>query len=305
MLFNFNSNTLIILAVVLILIFTAVFLYFNELQIPFLKYLSDLVYNLLTPVLNFVHNFVESIKNFFTTLFSIDEINQELEILKRKNSVLERQILFLENIQRENKRLREILNFKEKNDYQIVGAKVIANSPSVWERIITINRGSKAGIETRMPVITNDGFLLGRIDKVGSNSAQVRLITDQNFVVGGIIARTESREIGLVRGSGRADQPNIMDSIAWDADIKVSDVILSSGLSNNFPLGLKIGKVLKVENDNYGLSQKAEIELYINQITVEEVGVITNFAGPADNEFSETETLGKEKENYNKQRSNL
>jgi rod shape-determining protein MreC len=126
-------------------------------------------------------------------------------------------------------------------------------------------------------VISYQGYLVGRIENFGSSFAQIRLITDHNFVVGGIIARTDSREIGLVRGSGRTDAPNIMDSIAWNADIESGDVVLTSGLSNNFPAGLKIGEVAQVETDNYGLSQKADINLFMNQITLEEVMIIKNF----------------------------
>ena len=267
------------------------FSYFNDLNLPFVSWLSDIIYNTLTPILNVIHHLVENIKNFFITLFSIDEVNQEIKELKQKNSVLERQILFLENINRENKRLRELLVFKKKVDYQMIGAEVIANSPSIWEKTITINRGKKHGLERRMPVVSYQGYLVGRIENLGSSSAQVRLITDQNFVVGGIVARTESREIGLVRGSGRDDQPSIMDNIAWDADIETGDVVLTSGLSNNFPAGLKIGKVAEIETDNYGLSQKADIKLFINNLTLEEVMVIQNFNLEANNklDFQENE----------------
>ena len=185
--------------------------------------------------------------------------------------------MFLSNYDRENKRLRELLDFKEKVEYEMIGAEVTGNSPSVFEQIITINRGRKDGLEERMPVITYNGFLVGRIDYVGSSSAQVRLITDNQFVVGGVVARSDSREIGLVRGSGRRDQNNTMDNIAWDADVEIGDVILTSGLSNNFPEGLKIGQIKSIEPDNYGLSQKAEVELDIQSITIEEVMVIKNF----------------------------
>jgi rod shape-determining protein MreC len=284
-LFNFNRNTLIAAALIVALILIISFLYFTDLNLPFINWLSDIIYNTITPVLNLLHQLVETVKNYFITLFSIDEVNQEIKELRQKNSTLERQILFLENINRENKRLRELLAFKEKVDYQMLGAEVIANSPSIWEKTITINRGSKDGIKNRMPVVSYQGFLVGRIENTGSSSAQVRLISDQDFVVGGIIARTESREIGLVRGSGRDDQPNIMDNIAWDADIETGDIVLTSGLSNNFPAGLKIGEVKKVETDNYGLSQKAEINLFISDITLEEVMVIKNFNLEANNEF--------------------
>lgn len=275
--FEFDKNILITAALILLIIIALSFLYINQVEIPFIHWMSDFIYNTITPALNLIHQLTDSVKNFFTTLFSIDEINQEIQELRQQNSILERQILFLENINRENSRLRELLDFKEQVDYEMVGAEVIANSPSIWEKTITINRGRRDGLERRMPVITYQGFLVGRIENLGSSSAQVRLITDQNFVVGGIIARAESREIGLVRGSGRNDQANIMDNIAWDADIQNDDVILTSGLSNNFPSGLKIGEVTEIETDNYGLSQKANINLFINNLTIEEVMVITNF----------------------------
>ena len=277
LLLDFNRNTLIAAVLIVFIILSFSFLYFSGVNLTFFNWLSDIIYNTITPILNLLHHLVENVEDFFTTLFSIDEVNQEIKELRQQNSVLKRQILFLENINRENKRLRELLDFKEKVNYKMIGAEVIANSPSIWEKTITINRGSQDGLEKRMPVITYQGFLVGRVENVGSSSAQVRLITDQNFVVGGIIARTDSREIGLLTGSGRADHPNIMDNIAWDADIQTDDVILTSGLSNNFPPGLKIGEVGKVETDNYGLSQKAKINLYMANITLEEVMVIKNF----------------------------
>lgn len=276
LLFDFNRNTLIIAVIIFcVLIFSLINI--SGVDIPLINWLSNLVYNTITPVLNLLESIFENIKDFFITLFSIDEINEEITKLRQKNSTLERQILFLENINSENQRLRKLLNFKEKVNYQLLGAEVIANSPSVWEKTITINRGSKAGLKARMPVITYSGYLVGRIEKLGKNAAQVRLITDRDFVVGAIIARPDSREIALVKGSGRSDQANIMDNIAWDAEIEKGDVVLTSGLSNNFPSGLKIGRVQNVEADNYGLSQKSKVNLFINKTTLEEVMVITNF----------------------------
>lgn len=272
-----DQNSLIITIILIIVVLFFGFLYFSGIELPIFEWLSDFSYNLLTPFLNLINKVTTAVKDFFITLFSIDEINQKLTDLEQENSVLKRQILFLENIQKENKRLRQILNFNEKEKFEVVGAEVTANSPSVWEKIITINKGSKDGLKEKMPVITYDGYLVGRIEKIGINSAQVRLIYDKNFVVGGIIARTDSREIGLVRGSGQANKENLMDNISWDADLEINDLILSSGLSNNFPAGLKIGRITEIEEDNYGLSQKAELSLFINEITIEEVAIITNF----------------------------
>jgi len=276
-LFNFDRNTLIITALLLIIVSAFIFIYINDIEVPFLNWFGDIIYNLLSPVLNLFHNIYSGVFNFFDTLFSINDVNSEIKQLRKENMVLERQIMFLQYISRENQRLRELLDFKERVDYEMLGAEVTANSPSVWEKVITINKGRSDGVKERMPVISYNGYLVGRIEYAGSNSSQVRMIIDNQFVVGGIVSRSNSREIGLVRGSGRSDKFSIMDNIAWDADIESGDIIYTSGLSNNFPSGLKIGEVQSVEADNYGLSQKAEVKLFMNTLTLEEVMVITNF----------------------------
>jgi rod shape-determining protein MreC len=270
--------------VVLLLILAFIFLYFTNINIGIFNWFGDLIYNFLTPILNSINNLYSGIFNFFHTLFSINEINQEINELREQNLILERQIMYLQYIDRENTRLRDLLDFKEQVDYEMIGADVTANSPSVWEKTITINKGKNDGITERMPVITYNGYLVGRIDYAGSNSSQVRLITDNQFVVGGIVSRSDSREIGLVRGSGRSDKLSKMDNIAWNADIEGGDIIYTSGLSNNFPSGIKIGEVQSVDADNYGLSQKAEVLLFINTVTIEEVMVITNFKNAEDGE---------------------
>jgi len=276
-LFNFDRNTLIITASVLIIISALIFIYIGDIEIGLLNWFGDIIYNTISPFLNLLNDIYSGIFDFFNTLFSINEVNQELKELRQKNSTLERQIMFLQYIGRENTRLRRLLDFQEKVDYEMLGAEVTANSPSIWEKVITINRGKSDGIKERMPVITYDGYLVGRIEYAGSSSSQVRLMIDNKFVVGGVVARSNSREIGLVKGSGRIDRLSTMDNIAWDADIEKGDIIYSSGLSNNFPAGLKIGEVISVDADNYGLSQKAKVELFMNTVTLEEVMVITNF----------------------------
>ncbi|MFW6001078.1 MAG: rod shape-determining protein MreC [Halanaerobium sp.] len=275
--FNLDRNTLIIITIVLLFILAFIFLYLTDINIAIFDWLGDLIYNFLTPIFNISNNIYNVIYDFFHTLFSINEIKQEITELREQNLILERQVMYLQYIDKENTRLRELLDFKEKVDHEMVGAEVTANSPSVWEKTITINKGKNDGLAERMPVITYNGYLVGRIDYAGRNSSQVRLINDKQFVVGGIISRSDSREIGLVRGPGRRDKHSVMDNIAWNADIESGDVVYTSGLSNNFPSGIKIGEVQSVDADNYGLSQKAEVMLFINTVTIEEVMVITNF----------------------------
>ena len=274
---NFNRPGLIIMGIFLILILAVGAINYLGINIPYLSFLENGIFNMLNPAVELSHNVFQSINNYFSRIFKTAKIINENEELKEELAETKMQNLELKKYKRQNSRLRDLLAFQELVEYDFLGAEVIGFGPSNWENKILINRGKNDGLKIDMPVITYNGTLIGQIDYVGNSSAQVKLINDSGFVVAGIVQREESRAVGLVKGTMKKDGINKMDNISWEADIKEDDLILTSGLSNIFPKGLPIGKVKKVESDNYGVSQKADIDLFLDINTIEEVLVITNF----------------------------
>jgi rod shape-determining protein MreC len=275
---NFNAWSIILSLILVIVIVGLGVVNFAGINIPYLDWLKDGVFNLLSPVLEVFTGFYNSLTSYWNGLMRASEILKENKMLQEKVYNLERRIIVLQEMEKENIRLKELEEFRDLvSDYKMLGARVIGLNPSNWDDRIVINKGSRDGIKKKMPVISYNGTLVGRIESTGAFASQVRLISDLEFVVGGIVQRAESRAIGLVKGQFNNNKINIMDNISWDSDIKEGDLILTSGFSDSYPKGLPIGRVIKVETDNYGLSQKAELELFFNQKTIEEVMVITSF----------------------------
>lgn len=272
-----NKGKLILLAVILILVIVVASLYFFDINISYFQYLKNGVYNILSPVIEYFSYIYDSTVSYWIGVLNVDEVMEKNKELEKEISLLKIENMVLKSYQRENERLRDLLSFKEHVNFETLGATVIGFSPSLWENKVIINRGSNDGIRKKMPVISYNGSLIGRIDYVGSSTSQVSLIYDPEFIVGGIIQRNDSRTIGIVRGQLNNDEVNIMNKISWDSDIKKDDIVITSGFSNNYPKGLPIGKVISVSPDNYGISQRAEIKLYSSIKTIEEVLIITNF----------------------------
>ena len=276
------NQTAFIIALVLVIIVGLGIVSFSGLDIPFLNWIENGIYNLITPIIEYTTGFYNSVKNYWNGIMNIEELIAENNHLKEKISSYEIEKITNENYKNENIRLRELLSFKKRLSFKSIGARVIGYSTTHWDDRFIINRGSRDGIKERMPVLTYNGALVGRVEYVGAYSSQVLLCNDPEFVVGGIVSRPASRAIGLVKGQLNEPGINIMGNISWntsseEGDVKVGDIIVTSGLSNSYPKGLPIGEVIKVETDNYGLSQKAEIELFMNSKTIEEVLVITEF----------------------------
>jgi len=268
----------VFIIIILVLITALGVLQYFGLEIPYLSVVGKVIFNFVSPVLDYFSNAYRAVSNYWYGLLNVKEILAEKDQMEKEIASLEMEIKDLKRYKFWNERLRELLDFKVLvPSFTTKGATVIAYSPSNWENLIVINRGIKDNISINMPVISYNGMLVGKVVYVGENSSKVLLLNSPEYVVGAIVQRQDSRAIGLVKGQINDEVYNIMDNLSWDASIKKGDIIVSSGLSSNYPRGIPIGLVDSVELDNYGLSQKAKIKLFMSEKTIEEVLIVTDF----------------------------
>ncbi|MCK8825600.1 rod shape-determining protein MreC [Fuchsiella alkaliacetigena] len=272
----FEQHRRFILVLVLLILFLSL-INLVEIIIPAGILGEGLVADLLSPLLRGVSSIRSSFTGAASVVFNYKETREENINLIRENKKLKWQLQELAELSKENQRLRELLNFEQRDSFQFLGAKVIGRSASNWSEVVTINRGSRSGLEPKMLVVTYNGHLIGKVEKVSAYSAQVLLITDYSFTIGGLVSREESREIGIVQGTADNKELLRMDKLPWDADIIDGDEIITSGLSADYPKGISIGEVQEVEAEDHGLSRSAVLKPLVDLRTFEEVLVITDF----------------------------
>jgi len=180
---------------------------------------------------------IQGVALYHKNLFENQRLRKEIGLIRRQ--LFEAEELYLENI-----RLRELLDFKAKSVYSLTAASVIGYDPTNLSSIIILNKGKQQGIKKDAAVITNDG-LVGRIIEVGKHTSQVLLINDINSGVAAFIQR--SRQKGLV--SGTLGRELILQYLPARADVQISDLVITSGLSGLYPKGILIGKVKEVREE--------------------------------------------------------
>ncbi len=190
--------------------------------------------------------------------------------LKNELDFFRQKTVALNEIYLENKRLKELLAFKKKSSYKIVAAaRVIGRSADNWSSVIIIDKGSFNGVRRGMVAVTYLG-LAGRVIEATSLTSKIMLINDPNLGVSALIQR--SRQEGLV--SGTLGSSLIMRYLSNDADVKVSDVVITSGLTDAYPKGILIGKVIEVGEEFSGLSRYCVIRPAVNTSNIEEVLIV-------------------------------
>jgi len=189
--------------------------------------------------------------------------------LEREISLLRQKIKSLDEIAYENRRLRGLLSFREENKQRTVAARVIARPPDNWLSVIIVDKGTSAGVRRNAVVITPAG-LLGRVVDATPNLSKVTLVNDPDFSVSAIVQR--SRQEGLV--SGTLGTSLIMKYLPRESDVKVDDVVVTSGLTGICPKGILVGKVTSIGEEFSGLSHYAIIRPSVSLSNVEEVLII-------------------------------
>jgi len=204
-------------------------------------------------------------------VMTYQHIYNEYKKFKEEAESLRARYIEEEELIKENKRLKSLLDLKQSMKYPSVAAKVIGRDPSQWSSIIIIDKGEKDGLKTGMPVVSASS-VLGRILETGKDTSKVMLLNDPAFSVAALIER--SRESGLI--SGTLHGKCRMRYLAPEADIRVGDKVLTSDISSSFPGGFLIGEVLRIEENLEGPTMECVVLPAASLSQVEEVLIIKN-----------------------------
>ena len=231
--------------------------------------IERLFISLTSPVQHTVTKSIHYIKNIWNTYFlSVLAVKENIKLKQQLGNAIEIKNQY-EELKLENIRLKRFVNFTGQAPDSYVAAQIIARDPSPWFKTIMIDKGTNAGLNKGNPVLVSEG-IVGRIVKVAAKSSRVLLIIDRNSSVDALVQNSRVR--GIVKGNNQ-DNCSFVYTLRKD-DVKLDEMIISSGLDQVFPKGLQIGRVLKVTKGHSQLFQNITIKTSVDFDKIEEVLVI-------------------------------
>jgi rod shape-determining protein MreC len=173
----------------------------------------------------------------------------------------------------ENQRLRQLLMMKEHIAPRSIGAAVVTAILSDQEHVVVVNRGTSHGVAPDQPVIAWGGAV-GRVVFADSGHAKIRLLTDPNSGVAGLVQRSRQEGMILGRGKGLLE----MVYVPSFADVALGDRIVTSGIDGVFPKGVGIGVVQASEAA--GIARTILLEPEVDFSRLEEVLILVKTEEP-------------------------
>lgn len=222
---------------------------------------------------------VKSVDDAWTRYVRLVGLEEENRKLKGAMGDLQAQLALYRQGFLEARRLQTLLSLGERAPYRFIAVRVIGKEQGALAKTLWIDKGQADGLKPGMPVMAPPG-LIGRLTNVSRRSAKVQLLIDEGSNVDVLVERT--RQQGMLRGAG--SRGCVVRYISRTQDVREGDVILTSGLSNIFPKGLLVGKVVHVSRSDAGMFLNIRVSPFVDFASLEEVLVL---AGERKEPFGE------------------
>lgn len=209
--------------------------------------------------------------NLWQQYFYLVSVSKENERLKKELDRAVEKNTRIQEVELANQRLRQLLNFKETAQLEVLPAEVISRDPSAWFKTMIIDKGRADGLRKGLAVVLPQG-VAGQVVEVAERYATIMLIIDRNSAVDALIQRNRAR--GVIKGAS-ADQCNL-DYVLSKHEVNVGDIVISSGLDGVYPKGLRIGEVAAVSDREADIFKEITVRPYVDFEQLEEVLIILN-----------------------------
>lgn len=258
--FIFSAKTSVKLLVAILLL---IFLHYTRILLP----VENLIIRIFAPVQHQVYVMGSGMNNFYSNISSNKDLKAENDRLMKE----------VQELTIENSQLSTLIQIEAETTIQerflqdlgleAVTARVIGKNPEANLQAIILDKGSKDGVRIDQPLITSEGVIIGKIEKVRPNSSEALLINDPRSKIAAVI-QNENESKGFVVGDHGLSLK--MELIPQNEQVSIGDVIVTSGLEPSIARGLVVGKITRVETEANGFFQTAFLQslVKIDNLTI-------------------------------------
>lgn len=191
---------------------------------------------------------IDTIKGWLNDFNNLWKVKEENEHLRLQLSQVSQTTAFLQELQRENNELKQLMNPEMDQEFEKIYAKVITRNPEIYNNQLTINVGSDEGILLNMAVLSSKG-LIGKIIEVNNHTSKVRLLTSQDQLSKVAVKIAIDEETSIEGYLEQYDLEKAAYRVRLFSDserVEMDMNVITSGLGGVFPNGITVGKVLEV-----------------------------------------------------------
>lgn len=242
LLFSKRSPLSVQLFISLALALTLIVLDINYRPFKEVRYYLDTLISPLYHVSNAPKSSFDSLYEMSKTQETLIKENAELQetLMQQKSN-----LLLLEHLKHENDRLRGLLGSPLRHDEHKMAAQVLLADTDPYVYQVVINKGKNDGVYIGQPVVDEKG-IVGQIYQTSQSTSRAILVCDYQHAIPVQVLRND---ISMVAVGNGCSNDLTLDFLPNNVDVKVGDVLVTSGLDGRFPEGYPVAVVSSVKLD--------------------------------------------------------
>ncbi|CAM4112960.1 MULTISPECIES: rod shape-determining protein MreC [Pseudoalteromonas] len=203
------------------------------------------LHTLVSPLLYLASMPYEAFNSGAKSLQTREQLSEENSALRRKQLLQSEKLQQFEFLQKENQKLRALLGASAREKNTRLVAQILSVHSNPYSHQVVVNRGTIDGVTESQPVIDEMG-LVGQLTQVGTTTSRVLLMTDITHATPVRILRNDVRTV--VEGIGKINKLKL-SHVPHSLDVRIGDVLVTSGLGGTFPEGYPVAVVTELNRD--------------------------------------------------------
>lgn len=227
-------------------------------------------------VVKIVYAPINFIDDKITYMKETKDLYKKYTALKEKVEKTETYYAQIEELQKEVTELKSALELNNTlSEYTYKNATIINRNVGYWYNNVTIDKGSKNGIEVGDCVIVSKG-LIGKVSSVSNFTSTVKLFTSDEITnkISVKVKTSDKHYYGLFIGYDKDKNVYKIEGIDSTVNIKEGDMVTTTGMTGYFPSGILIGYVKSVVPDEYDLTSIVEVTPSVDYNDISTVTVL-------------------------------
>lgn len=241
-------------ALVILFLSAFILMLVNKTDTVIIEKTSSLATDVVSPMIDVLVIPAKAIAKVYDYFKDLKQIHKDNVRLREENSRLNNLYDRARALEIENKLLADLLNYVTPPEIDFVTARVIAEEGDAFSHSLIAYIGDKP-IQKGQVAISDKG-VVGRVDKVANVYAKIILITDINSKIPVMVEKTRVR--GILSGDNTITPKMVF--IPLEADLKIGDRIVTSGVAGVFPAGLPVGKVVSIDKNEIKVKPFSNLE---------------------------------------------
>jgi rod shape-determining protein MreC len=223
----------------------AVFLMVADLRFDLVKPIRSVLATMLYPAQWLALQPVQAVREAGSYFQTLSDAQTRVTRSEQRLTQQSAHALQVDQLVLENKRLRSLLNLRERLTTPNTAAQVLYDAADPYARKVIIDKGTAQGIKAGSPVLDETG-VLGQVTRVYPLVSEVTLLTDRDQAIPVLNTRTGVRSVAYGQ-SGPSGTELELRFMAGNADVQEGDLLSTSGIDGIYPPGLPVARVSQVE----------------------------------------------------------